>query len=265
MATPHVSGIAALVLSQAPSLTAAELRSRLSTYAVGPASAYGTGLVNAYNSLTSRHGPPTQLYARLYAANTGAMSQTVAAGADGHFQFAAVEDGQYFVYAGSDENQDHTIGTPGRWWGAYGGPQNPVRVTAFGGGPSSIGISIYYPSVVASHDPTSAGTLVIGGYLQGHIADPSTLDVYRVQIPAVGSYTFETSGWVGACGIAREEATAIGLYDHNGQLLTYTDFIDPQNLNFCSRLTLNLNPGSYFVAVAGVFGLRYRLQARAGS
>jgi subtilisin family serine protease len=265
MATPHVSGIAALVLSQAPSLTAADLRSRLSTYAVGPASNYGAGLVNAYNSLTSRHGPPTQLYARLYAANTGAMSQTVAAGADGHFQFAAVEDGQYFVYAGSDENQDHTIGTPGRWWGAYGGPQNPIRVTAFGGGPSSIGFSIYYPSVVANHDPTSAGTLVIGGYLQGRIADPNTLDVYLVPIPAVGTYAFETAGWVGACGIALEEATAIGLYDHNGQLLTYTGFIDPQNLNYCSRLTLNLNPGSYFVGVAGAFGHRYRLQARAGS
>jgi len=263
MATPHVSGIAALVLSQTPSLTAADLRSRLSTYAVGPANDYGAGLVNAYNSLTSRHGPPTQLYVRLYAANTGAMSETVVAGADGHFQLSA-EDGQYFVYAGSDENQDQTIGTPGRWWGAYGGAQDPIRVTAFGGGPNSITFSISYPSAVASHDTTGAGTLMIGGYLQGHILDSNTLDVYHVRVPAVGSYTFETAGWVGACGVALEEATAIGLYDHNGQLLTFTAFIDQQNLNYCSRLALNLNPGSYFVSVAGAFGRRYRLQARAG-
>jgi len=265
MATPHVSGIAALVLSQAPALTAADLRARLSTYAVGPASSYGAGLVNAYNSLTSQHGPPTGLYARLYAANTGAIGQTVAAGADGHYQFSAVEDGEYFVYAGTEEDQDHAVGTPGRWWGAYGGSQNPTRVTVFGGGPSSIGFAIYYPSAASNHDTATASMLVIGGYVQGHITDRNTIDVYRLRIPAVGSYTFETSGWVGACGLAIEEATAIALYDHNGQLLTYTDFIDQQHLNYCSRLSLNLNPGAYFVGVAGAFGYRYRLQARAGS
>lgn len=265
MAAPHVAGIAALVLSQTPSLTAAELRLLLSSYAVGPASAYGTGLVNAYNSLTGRHGPPTQLYARLYGMNTGAVGQTVAVGADGHFQFTAVADGDYYVYAGTDENQDHALGIPGRWWGAYGTPQYPIRAIAFAGGPSTVDFSISYPSVAATHDTTAAGTLVIGGYLQGQITDANTLDVYRVLIPAVGSYTFETAGWVGACGIALEEATAIGLFDHTGQLLTYTDFIDPQHLNYCSRLTLNLNPGSYFVGVAGAFGHRYRVQARAGS
>ncbi|HVH11059.1 MAG TPA: hypothetical protein VM736_14780, partial [Gemmatimonadales bacterium] len=66
------------------------------------------------------------------------------------------------------------------------------------------------------------------------------------------------------CGIAIEEATAIGLYDATGKLLTFTGFIDPQHFNYCSRLTLNLNPGIYYVGVAGVFGYRYRLRARAG-
>src|SRR5206468_1888610 len=50
MAPPHVAGVAALVLSQTPSLTAAALRSRLTSYATGPESPYGAGLVNAYNS-----------------------------------------------------------------------------------------------------------------------------------------------------------------------------------------------------------------------
>ena len=262
MATPHVSGIAALVLSQAPVLTAADLRARLSTYAVGPASSYGAGLVNAYNSLTSQHGPPTGLYARLYAANTGAIGQTVAAGADGHYQFSAVEDGEYFVYAGTEEDQDHAVGTP--------------EIEADQALEAGIGIAAAKNAAIEAQHLRrregllggDAGVLDLLRHGSGVICvlvHRNTIDVYRLRIPAVGSYTFETSGWVGACGLAIEEATAIALYDHNGQLLTYTDFIDQQHLNYCSRLSLNLNPGAYFVGVAGAFGYRYRLQARAGS
>jgi subtilisin family serine protease len=266
MATPHVAGIAALVLSQLPSLTAADLRARLSTYAVGPATGYGAGLVNAYNSLAGRHGPPIQPYARLYAVNTGAIVQTVAAGADGHFQFSAVEDGQYFLYAGTDEGGDQTIGTPGRLWGALGGPAYPGTVTVFDTGRNSIAFSIYFPvGTDANHDTATASRLVIGGYVQASIASPGTLDVYKVKIPQPATYTFETSGVVAACGIAIEEATAIGLYDAGGHLLTFTGFIDPQHLNYCSRLTLNLNPDLYYVGVVRALGYRYRLQARSGT
>ncbi len=100
--------------------------------------------------------------------------------------------------------------------------------------------------------------------MQGHIINPDTLDVYRVRIPQVGTYTFETAGWVGACGVALEEATAIGLFNGSGSLLTFTGYIDQAHYNYCSRLTLNLNPGTYYVGVAGVFGNRYRLRARTG-
>jgi len=100
--------------------------------------------------------------------------------------------------------------------------------------------------------------------MQGHIINPDTLDVYRVNIPQVGTYTFETSGWVAACGVALEEATAIGLFDAGGNLLTFTGYIDQTHYNYCSRLTLSLNPGTYYVGVAGVLASRYRLQARAG-
>src|SRR5207253_2839100 len=98
MASPHVAGVAALLLAHTPSLTAADLRARLTSYAVGPATLYGAGLVNAYNSLTQTHGPPTHLYALLYSAVNGAVVQTVSADQSGGFAFSRVEDGSYFVY-----------------------------------------------------------------------------------------------------------------------------------------------------------------------
>jgi len=130
-----------------------------------------------------------------------------------------------------------------------------------GGEPFSIG----FPSgSLANHTILAASPLVIGGYMQGHIANSTTADYYKVRIPAATTYTFETSGWVGACGLAIEEATAIGLFDAADTLLTFTGYIDPAQYNYCSRLTLNLNPGTYYVSVAGLFGRRYRLQARVG-
>lgn len=267
MAAPHVSGVAALVLAQSPALTAAELRTRLTSYAAGPATAYGVGLVNAYNSLTQTLGPPTQLHARLYAATTGAIVETVAADPGGTFTFNHVEDGSYFVYGGADEAGDHQVGIPGRLWGALGGPAAPSAVTVLGAGPSSVSLSIGLPlQVEPNHTLTTANALAIGGYMQGVYADTLALDVYRVTVPETGTYTFETSGWVADCGFALEEATAIGLFDAAGNFITSAGYLDPNNLNFCSRLTRTLSRGTYFVAVAGAFNDgRYRLQARAGS
>ena len=62
-ATPHVSGVAALLLAADPTLTSAQLRARLTDYAVDAGSAgadaqYGAGIVNARNSLTQTLAPP---------------------------------------------------------------------------------------------------------------------------------------------------------------------------------------------------------------
>ena len=265
MATPHVAGVAALLLAQDPSLTAAELRSRLTQYAVGPANVYGAGLVDAYNSLTQTLGPPRQVYARLYSASTGAPVETVAAQADGGFSFTSVPDGVYDVYAGTDEDGDSAIGVPGRPWGALGGAMTASSVRIFGSGPAvSASFSIGVPSEVEpNHDITTPDRLVVGGYVQGEITDVSTLDVYRVKIPRAGTYTFETSGWVGACGFALEEATSVGLFDSSGQFITNADYISPASYNYCSRLSSSLSAGTYYVAVAGAFpNGRYRLQAQ---
>ncbi len=263
MAAPHVAGVAALVLSQSPGLDAAQLRARLLSYVVGPATSYGAGLVNAYNSLTATNGPPSTLHARLYA-NNWAPAQTVEAGAGGSFTFTDVLDGTYHVYAGTDLGADQALGSPGTMWGAYGGPIHPTTIAVLGRVNTPVSFTIGFPAVNANHSLQSAAQLVVGGYMQGRIVNPDTTDVYKVGIPQVGTYTFETSGWVGACGVALEEATAIGLFDTAGNLLTFTSYIDPSHYNYCSRLTLNLNPGTYYVAVAGAIGNRYRLQARSG-
>jgi len=267
MASPHVAGVAALLLAQTPSLTASALRTRLTDYAVGPATAYGAGLVNAYNSLTQRHGPPSQIYAQLYSATTGAVVQTVSTEAGGAFAFSGVEDGSYFVYGASDEGRDQRLGVPGRLWGALGGPATPTVITVLRAGPYTASFAVGFPAQIQpNHTLETANHLAIGGYTRGTLADKTQPDFYRVTIPAAGTYTFETSGWVADCGFALEEATAIGLFDAAGRRLAFTGFIDRLHLNFCSRVTRSLNPGTYYVGVAGALsGLRYQLQARAGS
>jgi hypothetical protein len=216
-------------------------------------------------------GPPTQRYARLYSATTGAMAQTVLAQAGGAFAFDHVEDGTYFVYGGTDDAGGQGLGTPGTLWGAFGESAVPSTLTVLGGGPHRVSFSIGLPiQLQPNHTIATPNVLMIGGYVQGVIADADTIAVYRVRIPQTATYTFETSGWVGACGFALEEATAIGLFNAGGTLLADTSFIDPDNFNLCSRLTRTLSPGNYFVAVAGFFGGgffggRYRLQARAGT
>ncbi len=276
MAAPHVSGVAALVLAQNPSLTAAQLRLRLTSYAVnlGSPSLYGAGLVNAYNSLTRGLGPSRQLYARLYDATTGAIVQAVAVDAGGRYVFTGLGDGTYDVYAGGDENGDQQVGVPdigwyARDWGAFGGSAQPASVTVAGAGTYAASFSIGLPTEQDPHNTIpSANVVVIGGYIHGRIVNPSTStvdDLYRVVIPQAGTYTFETSGWIGACGFALEENTILGLYDASGNLITGNDDIDAAHLNYCSRITSVLNPGTYYVGVAGQYGRRYRLQARPGN
>src|SRR6266576_5466080 len=136
MASPHVAGVAALLLAQTPSLNAGALRTRLTSCAVGPATPYGAGLVNAYNSLTQRHGPPTQLFALLYSATTGALVQTVGTGTGGAFALSGVEDGRDFLYGATDESGDQRLGVPGTLWGALGGHAAPKDINVLDAGPS---------------------------------------------------------------------------------------------------------------------------------
>ena len=271
MAAPHVTGVAALLLARNPSLTPAALRSQLTSYAVdvgapGPDQLYGAGIVNARNSLTQTQAPPRQPYARLYAA-TGASVATVAVQPDGSYAFTALPDGAYYVFAGEDENGDGQIGVPGRRWGANGGTAAPIAVTVSGAGTYGASFSVGYPIELEPNDNTGvADVLVVGGYLLGTISSPSSdVDLSRVTIPQSGVYTVETSAVDGACGFGLEEDTVLGLYDASGALLlSNDDIVAGPTLNLCSRITANLSAGTYYVAVTGYLGGRYRVQARAG-
>ncbi len=213
--------------------------------------------------MTASNGPPTKLYAQLYAASDWMPMQQVEADLNGAFTFRNVQDGTYHVYAGTDAGSDEAFGSPGTQWGAYGGPIHPATVTVLGPSTEPLSFTIGFPLTTSNHSLASASDLAIGGYMQARIIDPNTIDVYKIVVPRVGKYTFETSGWVAACGVALEEATAIGLFNTAGTLLTYTGYIDPSKYNYCSRLTLNLNPGTYYIGIAGAFGGRYRVEARA--
>ena len=270
MAAPHVSGVAALLLAQEPNLTASQLRSRLLDYAVdlgapGRDDFYGAGLLNARNSLTQSLAPPGNLHARLYDAGTGAAIQTILAQFDGSYTFPELPDGDYYVFAGFDEENDQLLGVPGRVWGAFGGSATPTTVTVAGAGSYPAAFTIGLPAELEPNETVGDNVLPIGGYLFG-IVGLENSDVFQVDVPQSGTYTFETSGWDGACGFALESNTILNLYDSGVNLIAATDDIDAGALNFCSRITMSLTPGIYYVQVGGtVAGLRYRVAARSGA
>jgi hypothetical protein len=191
----------------------------------------------------------------------------VSTDAGGGFAFTNVTDGRYLVYGASDESSDQRLGVPGRLWGALGGPATPTALTVLTPGPYNASFSIGLPAQIRPNQSfASANDLAIGGYTRAIYADTLHIDFYRVKIPTSGTYTFETSGWVAACGFALEEATAIGLFDAGQHLIAVADYIDPPHFNFCTRLTSSLVAGTYYVGVAGLFNnSQYQLQARAGS
>ena len=94
---PYVSGVAALLLAQNPSLTAAQLRQRIEQFATRPdgvtrSDVFGWGIVNAYNSLTQQNGPPRQTLVRLVDATTGAARAAIPA-TNGTFAFTRIPAG----------------------------------------------------------------------------------------------------------------------------------------------------------------------------
>jgi hypothetical protein len=270
-AVPHVAGVAALILAQAPGMSPAEVRSRLTDWAVdagtpGRDDRYGAGILNARNSLAQNFDPPRQLHARLYNALAGDVVQTVAAASDGAYSFT-VNSGSYFVYAGQDENGDGEIGLPGRRWGAFGGSTRPSQLDMTAGGSHQASFSIGYASEREPNETAvGANFLPVGGYLSGVVSAPGggDTDVFKVLIAQAGEYIFETSGLDGACGFALEEDTILRLHAQDESEIAVSDDIETTALNFCSRIVTTLQPGTYYLRLQGYLAGRYRLQARGG-
>jgi hypothetical protein len=270
MATPHVSGVAALLLAQNPSLTGAQLRSRLTTWAVdagtaGPDNLYGAGIVNARNSLTQSFAPPAKLYALLYDAATGRLVAQVPT-ANGAYSFAGLDDGSYLVYGGADENGDGQVAVAGRAWGTLGGTATPTPVTVDGAGTYGASFAVAQPTELEPNNTIAqANPLAMPGTLNGTLSTASDVDVVRVLIPQPGTYTFETSAQNGACGFALEANTELALENAGGAAIASNDDINAATLNYCSHITATLTTGVYYVTVTGWTAGRYRLAARVGS
>jgi subtilisin family serine protease len=267
MAAPHVTGVVALVLAADPSLSAAQLRDRLTTFAVdlgapGRDDLYGAGLLNARNSLTRTLAPGRALHAVLYDAQTGARLRSARVAADATYTFAALDDGRYLIFAGEDEDGDGLTGVPGRRWGTYGNATTrPSEVTVAGAGSYPASVSVGWPSETEPNEGSvNAGRLVLGGYVHAQIATGADADWFSFTVPT-GHYVLETSAWDGACGYALETDTVIELTTADGFLVTFNDDVSPQD--FCSRITRPLSGGTYFVKVTGFDSGRYRLALRA--
>jgi serine protease len=277
MAAPHVAGIAALLLAQNPGLTAVQLRSRLETFATppDPSQQLGAGIVNARNALTQTLAPTRQLYARAIDAGTGAIVTTVPATAGGGaFTIGGLPAGSYYVAGGEDESGDGVIGIPDRRYALYGGNAAPiaVAVTASVGGFATLALAD--PLEAEPNDLVIAATpLSLGGSVRGTLSGADQVDWYRVQIPSSGVYTFETAGWFGdRCSFALDLNTTLELLDSGqGTVATSVD-IDATNNDFCSRITLTLAGGTYYLRVSrgdffgfGAHSGRYALWARLGT
>jgi Subtilase family/Bacterial pre-peptidase C-terminal domain len=278
-AAPYVSGVAALLLAHDPSASAATLESRLEQYATRPPNStrtdnYGWGVVNAYNALTQQAGPPRQTYVRLLDAASGAVLHTVPTGAGGAFAFTELAAGTYQIEAGEDESGDGTIGVPGRRFAWAGTAAAPAVFTAAAGSSliQTAGITIGVPTESEPNDATAtANPLSVGGYVVGQINPPDVADYYKVLIPTQGTYTFETSGVLGACGWGLELDTNLQLLGPDGTAVAANDDSNAATGPNCSQISTALAPGTYYVVVTGssASGLsdhgRYRLQVRSGS
>lgn len=280
-AAPFVSGIAALVLAQNPTMTAAQIRSRIETYATRGAGLsrsdiLGWGIPNAYNAITGTNGPARATYARLVDATTGALGRTATVDANGHFVFTKVANGAYFLQVGDDESGDATIGGVGRRFAWAGGFAQPT-VFNVNGNSSAAAIILGTPVEVEPNDDIQhANVLGVGTHVAGYLTTPDVRDVYQVQVPVAGTYVFETSGLVGTCGFGMEVDTFLSVVNATGTSMGTNDNVDIGNTShFCSRVSAALQPGIYYITVsvsprAGFatflsnFG-RYRLEVRFGS
>jgi hypothetical protein len=272
-AAPFVSGIAALLLAQTPGLSAANLRSRIETFARRPANTlrsdtYGWGIVNAYNALTQQNGPSRRTVLRLVDARTGALGATTQADAGGNFAFTKVAQGAYLVQAGEDEGGDGAIGAPGRrfaWAGGFGKP------TVFDVNANALRTSINLGQpleVEPNDDAAHANVLSINSHVIAGITTPDTRDVYSVMIPTAGTYVIETSGVLGTCGWGIELDTFLSVATASGSLVAVSDNFVSATSGNCSQVRTSLQAGTYYVTVQGTAanGLsrhgRYRLEVR---
>lgn len=276
MATPHATGTAALVKAANPGLTTAQVRTRMEQGAIdlGPTgrdNRTGFGAINAFNSMTATRGPSAVTTVRAINATTGVLVRSTPVGADGRFTFANLAAGNYYLVAGQDESNDGLQGIPGRRFNWFGtGPMVPFAMS--GAAVKNVGFSLSPPVESEPNDDlTQAQHLVVDSWLAGHVGPPDGKDLYAFLVPAAGTYTVETSGNIGACGQGVDVDTIIRLLGTTGTELAINDDTAFPVASYpglrCSRITMELQPGRYFVEVTpfSIGAGTYRLHIRSGT
>lgn len=273
MAAPHVTGVAALLLSADPTQTAAVLRDRLLQFAIpsiGPvrSDVFGFGFLNAAASLARSRSRAERTQLRLVNAATGDTVRTVSVTPGTPFSLGRVPDGRYWLLASQDQDGDGGFGAPGRRFGAAGSGPAPREITIGNRTGATANIQLGYNVEAEPNDTLStANRLYVNSSVAARFDAPDPNDTYVVQIPRAATYVFETSPVMGACGIGLELDTNLQLLSATGTQLAANDDINLQAGNLCSRVSQSLQPGTYFVRVtnsAGVFRRwRYRVSVRA--
>jgi len=204
-------------------------------------------------------------------ASTGATVKTATLGASGAFTFTQLTPGDYLLQAGQDESADGQIGVPGRRFAWAGTLAQPTVFTVSADRVQTVAMLLGIPTEVEPNDDrTMANVLSVGSYVAGQIFTPDVRDVYRVNVPTSGQYTFETSGIIGSCGTGIELDTVLLLQDAAGVTLGRNDNFTSATSRFCSRITATLSAGLVYVSVTGTGNSgfspvgRYRLEVRAG-
>jgi len=257
MAVPHVSAVAALILSQSPGMSALQLREQLlsTSVSLGSSHLFGAGIANAFMGLTNGQGFPSTLRTILFDAQTGRRLAEQVPQVDQAFRFSGLQSGEYLVYSGLDDRDDGITGRPGFLWGALGGSATPAVIEIVGHGVTNGDHTIGFPVESEPNDMTSqANALPVGGYLYGTFSSPGDQDNYRVRIGEAGVYTFETGGVYGLCGFGLEADTMLDLFDESGTLLASNINIDESAERYCSRITIPLAPGDYVLRARSVGG-----------
>jgi hypothetical protein len=262
-------------------MSGAALKARLLSSAtdvgpVGPDDRYGAGIVDAYAAV-SGHQPTATTTVSAIDATTGMVAATAPADANGSFALTRLPAGSYYVVAAQDENGDGVTGFPGRRMGWAGGTQ-PATIAIDSAHVGTAAIAIGAPVEQSPNgDRAHAQQIFADSWIAGSIGASSITDYYRVLIPTAGTYTIETSGVLGACGLALELNTALTLSDNSGAAVSSNDnssYFGTTGMTFpgtyCSKITATLQPGAYTIALKWSATPApnpgsYRLQVRSGS